>query len=193
MRRWIAMTLTLLALCALTGCGGLGGSGGAGKTGEPGGEEIWAEDGFAEARAGDLVHSYFMDFTVNSAYTASEYHGHVPPEGRKVLVVEITIKNTNIETIPMYDDDFQGQWSASPETDEFAWPITEGADGSDLDVVSEEQLPARYDLAVDETRTGVLVFDVPADERDFSISHRELFGDNSEGDTFFVYFTAEER
>ena len=125
------MTLTLLALCALTGCGGLGGSGGAGKTGEPGGEEIWAEDGFAEARAGDLVHSYFMDFTVNSAYTASEYHGHVPPEGRKVLVVEITIKNTNIETIPMYDDDFQGQWSASPETDEFAWPITEGADGSD--------------------------------------------------------------
>ena len=193
MRRWIAMTLTLLALCALTGCGGLGGSGGAGKTGEPGGEEIWAEDGFAEARAGDLVHSYFMDFTVNSAYTASEYHGHVPPEGRKVLVVEITIKNTNIETIPMYDDDFQGQWSASSETDEFAWPITEGADGSDLDVVSEEQLPARYDLAVDETRTGVLVFDVPADERDFSISHRELFGDNSEGDTFFVYFTAEER
>ena len=182
------MTLTLLALCALTGCGGLGGSGGAGETGEPGGEEIWAEDGFAEARAGDLVHSYFMDFTVNSAYTASEYHGHVPPEGRKVLVVEITIKNTNIETIPMYDDDFQGQWSASPETDEF-----EGADGSDLDVVSEEQLPARYDLAVDETRTGVLVFDVPADERDFSISHRELFGDNSEGDTFFVYFTAEER
>ena len=193
MRRWIAMTLTLLALCALTGCGGLGGSGGAGKTGEPGGEEIWAEDGFAEARAGDLVHSYFMDFTVNSAYTASEYHGHVPPEGRKVLVVEITIKNTNIETIPMYDDDFQGQWSASPETDEFAWPITEAEDGSDLDAVSEEQLPAEYELGVSESRTGDLVFDVPADEKDFSISHLELFDDDSEGDTFFVFFTAEER
>ena len=185
------MSLALLALCALTACGGSGGDGGSG--GGTGGEEVWAEDGFAEARIGDLVHSYFMDFTVNSAYTASEYHGHTAPEGRKVLVVEMTIKNTHIETIPMYDDDFQGQWSASPETDEFAWPITEGEDGGDLDTVAEEQLPARYDLAVDETRTGTLVFDVPGDERDFSISHRELFGDNSEGDTFFVYFTAEQR
>ena len=91
----------------------------------------------------------------------------------------------------MYDDDFQGQWTASSETEEFAWPITEGEDGSDLDTVSDEQLPATYELGVNESRTGTLVFDVPADEKDFSISHLELFDDNSEGDTFFVFFTAE--
>ena len=34
-----------------------------------------AEDGFAEGRIGDLVHSYFMDFTVNSAYTTADYEG----------------------------------------------------------------------------------------------------------------------
>ncbi len=44
-----------------------------------------------------------------------------------------------------------------------------------------------------EARTGDLVFDVPADEKDFSISHLELFDDDSDGDTFFVFFTAEER
>ena len=109
-----------------------------------------------------------------------------------MLVVEMTIKNTFKESLPMYDDDFQGQWSASTETDEFAWPITEGEDG-DLDTVAEEQLPAEYELKVNETRTGTLVFDVPEDEKDFSISHMELFSDDSEGDTFFVFFTAEKR
>ena len=193
MKRLLSLTLALLLLLTLAACGGGSGDGGPDRSGGAGSGEVQAEDGYAEGRVGDLMHSYFMDFTVNGAYTAAEYHGHAAPEGMKVLVVNMTIKNTFNESLPMYDDDFQGQWSASPETDEFAWPITEGADGSDLDVVSEEQLPARYDLAVDETRTGVLVFDVPADERDFSISHRELFGDNSEGDTFFVYFTAEER
>ena len=105
----------------------------------------------------------------------------------------MTIKNTFHESIPMYDDDFQGQWSAGSESDAFAWPITEGAGEGDLDPVAEEQLPAEYELAVSESRTGTLVFDVPAGEKDFSVAHMELFDDDSEGDTFFVYFTAEEK
>lgn len=192
MKRLISLTLTLLLLLTLAACGG--GSGGSDSaSGNAGSGEVRAEDGYAEARIGDVVHSYFMDFSVNSAYTTSDYHGHTAPEGMKVLVVEMTIKNTFNETLPMYDDDFQGQWSASSETEEFAWPITEAEDGSDLDTVADEQLPGTYELAVSESRTGTLVFDVPADEKDFSVSHMELFDDNSEGDTFFVFFTAEEK
>lgn len=191
MKRMIPLVLTLLL--ALTACGGGSGSADAGGSGGAGSGEVRAEDGYAEARIGDVVHSYFMDFTVNSAYTTSDYHGHTAPEGMKVLVVNMTIKNTFNETLPMYDDDFQGQWSASSETEEFAWPITEAEDGSDLDTVSGEQLPGTYELAVNESRTGELVFDVPADEKDFSVSHMELFDDDSEGDTFFVFFTAEEK
>ncbi|MCI9555289.1 DUF4352 domain-containing protein [uncultured Oscillibacter sp.] len=189
MKKLLSLIVTLLLLLTLAACGGGsgGGSGGAGSG------EVRAEDGFAEARIGDLVHSYFMDFTVNSAYTAPDYHGHTPPEGRKVLVVELTVKNTFHESIPMYDDDFQGQWSGSAGSDDFAWPITEGEDGSGLDTVAEEQLPAEYELAVNESRTGVLVFDVPAEEKDFCIAHMELFDNDSEGDTFFVYFTATEQ
>ena len=193
MKRLLSLFLALSLLLCLTACG-FSAYVGAPDSGESGGgNDVYAEDGYAEGRTGDLMHSYFMDFTVNSAYTTSDYHGHTAPEGMRVLVVEMTIKNTFKESLPMYDDDFQGQWSASPETDEFAWPITEGEDGGELDVVAEEQFPAEYELAVDESRTGTLVFDVPADEKDFSISHLELFSDDSEGNTFFVYFTAEKR
>lgn len=191
MKRVLPFTLALLLLLVLAACGGEPVEDE--TPGGPGSGEVRAEEGYAEARVGDLVHSYFMDFTVNGAYTAAEYHSHIPPEGMKVLVVDLTVKNTFNESLPMYDDDFQGQWSASSETDEFSWPITEGENGVDLDTVAEEQLPAEYELAVNESRTGELVFDVPADEKDFSISHLELFDDNSEGDTFFVFFTAEER
>ncbi len=197
MKRLLSLTMTLLLLLTLAACGGDSGSGGgssnSSSSSSAGNGEVRAEDGFAEGRIGDLVHSYFMDFTVNSAYTTADYHGHAAPEGMKVLVVNMTIKNTFNESLPMYDDDFQGQWTASSETEEFAWPITEAEDGSDLDVVSDEQLPAEYELAVNESRTGDLVFDVPAGEKDFSISHLELFDDDSEGDTFFVFFTAEEK
>jgi len=183
MKKLMALALALLALLALPACGGGGSSSDS--------HEVHAEDGYAEARIGDTVHSYFMDFTVNGAYTTADYNGHTAPEGSQVLVVDLTVKNTFNESLPMYDDDFQGQWSSSSETEEFAWPITEGEDGIDRDTVAEEQLPAEYELAVNETRTGTLVFDVPAGEKDFSISHQELFNDGTEGDTLFVFFTAE--
>ena len=195
MKRLISLALALLLTLSLAACGGSGSGsdGGSPSSSGTGTGDVYAEDGFGEGRLGDTIHSTFMDFTVNSAYTASEYHGHTPSEGKKVLVVEMTIKNTFKETLPMWDDDFQGQWTASAETEEYAWPITEGEDGSDLETVADEQLPAEYELAVGESRTGTLVFDVPADEKDFSVSHMELFDDGSEGDTFFVYFTAQEQ
>ena len=91
----------------------------------------------------------------------------------------------------MYYTDFQVQWSDTSE-DAYEFPITYYTDA-----VSDQQLPTEYDLAVDEERTGLLVFEVPEGETDFSISYLELFDDGTEegssGDTFFVYFTAEEQ
>lgn len=187
MKKLLSLSLAVLLLLTLTACH-LGEDDGAAETVE--GSDVYPEDGFAEGRIGDVMHAYFMDFTVNSAYTTSDYHGHTAPEGKKVLVVEMTVKNTHKETLPMWGNDFQGQWTASAETDEYALPITEGEDGSALGTVAEEQFPAEYELAVNESRTGTLVFDVPEEEKDFSVSHMELFDDGSEGDTFFVYFTA---
>ena len=54
-----------------------------------------------------------------------------------------------------------------------------------------------YSLAVDEERTGELVYEVPSGFTDFSIAYLEQFvddsGEESTGETYFVYFTAEDQ
>ena len=61
----------------------------------------------------------------------------------------------------------------------------------------EDQLPGTYSLAVDEERTGELVYEVPSGFTDFSIAYLEQFvddsGEESTGETYFVYFTAEDQ
>ena len=42
-------------------------------------------------------------------------------------------------------------------------------------------------------RQGLLVYEVPAEGKDFSISYMEAFEEGDDGDTFFVYFTPEEK
>ena len=90
----------------------------------------------------------------------------------------------------MFDNDFQVQWSSDAK-DAFDYPVTyyleEGVS------LGEEVLPAEYTLAKDESRTGLLVFEVPAGEKEFSISYMEYFEDETTGDTLFVFFNAEKK
>ena len=67
------------------------------------------DDGYAEGRIGDVMRTYFFDYTVNSAYTCKEFEGYTPAEGNKLLVAELTVKNTDRSTVTMYDTDFQIQ------------------------------------------------------------------------------------
>ena len=139
---------------------------------------------------------FFFDFTVNSAYLTKDYEGYTPAEGNALLVADITVKNTNQKSIEMYDTDFQIQWDDGD--DAFAYPITINTETyEELDPVGDSQLPGTYTLAVDEERTGELVYEVPAGFTDFSIAYLEQFvdedGNESTGDTFFVYFTAEDQ
>lgn len=205
MKKWFSLALALMLVLTLAACGGdsgKSGSSGSSNDGAGSGDVYANDDGYGEGRLGDTVHSYFLDFTVNSAYTTDSYAGFTPAEGNQVLVVNMTVKNTFNESITMWDDDFWCQWSSGQEAEDFAYAITE--DGSDLplDTISDEQLPGEYDLSVSEERTGDLVFEVPAGdgaadgnfEKDFSIAHQEYFvnqqGAEEDGDTFFVFFTA---
>lgn len=149
-------------------------------------EGITAQGGYGEGRMGDTMKTYFFDYTVNSAYLCDEFNGYLPVEGNRLLVAEVTVKNTFNESIIMYDTDFQVQWNSTGE-DDYDFPITFYADP-----VSEEQLPAEYELGINKDRTGLLVFEIPEERKDFSISYLELFDDDSEGNVFFVFFTAEE-
>lgn len=149
-------------------------------------EGINAEGGYGEGRMGDTMKTYFFDYTVNSAYVCDEFNGYTPAEGNRLLVSEVTVKNTFYESIVMYDTDFQVQWNSSDE-DAYDFPIT-----LYTDPVSDEQLPAEYELGINKEMTGLLVFEVPEGKKDFSISYLELFDDDSEGNVFFVFFTADE-
>ncbi|NBI92359.1 DUF4352 domain-containing protein [Lachnospiraceae bacterium] len=146
-------------------------------------KEVESLDGYAEGRIGDTMKTYFFNYKVNSAYLCEEYNGYQPAEGKCMLVAEVTVKNTYNESIEMYDTDFQIQWNSDGD-DDYDYPITANADP-----VSDEQLEETYTLGIDEERTGLLVFEVPTGENDFSISYLELFDDDSEGDVYFVFFT----
>ena len=178
MRHGIAALLAALMLLTLAGCGQKDGGSG--------------DEDFNEGRVGDVMHTVFFDYTVNDAYTCGAYGNYTASEGGKVLVVEVTIKNTFSKTIEMYDTDFQILWGGEDD-DDFRVPITTDPDTwEELDVVGEDQLPGTYTLGVNKERTGLLVYDVPADVEDFSIAYLEIFEDESEGDLHAVFFTPEE-
>ena len=155
------------------------------------------DSGNNEGRVQDTMETYFFEFTVNSAYLTDDYAGYTPAEGNTLLVADITVKNTFQESIEMYDTDFQAQWGDDAE-DAFAIPITTDMETfTELDPIGENQLPGTYPLGVDEERSGELVYEVPAGHVDFSISYLEQFvdeaGEESTGEVYFVYFTAEEQ
>ena len=163
-QRLFALAAAVVMALGLTACGGSGSS---------------------EGRTGDTMETYFFDFTVNSAYLTSDYAGRTPGEGNVLLVADITVKNTFEQSIEMYDTDFQVQWDDGD--DAYAYPIT-----TDMETYTEVE-----PMAVDEERSGELVYEVPSGFTDFSIAYLEQFvddsGEESTGETFFVYFTAEDQ
>ena len=176
-KRMLALMAALSLALGLTACGG--------------------ESGNNEGRVQDTMETYFFEFTVNSAYLTNDYAGYTPAEGNTLLVADITVKNTFQESIEMYDTDFQAQWGDDAD-DAYAIPITIDMETfTELDPIGENQLPGTYPLAVDEERTGELVYEVPAGHVDFSISYLEQFvneaGEESTGEVYFVYFTAEDQ
>lgn len=177
MKKITSVLLVTMLLFTLTGCAGNPLSGGGIKP---------DSEGYANGRIGDKMVTTWFTFSVDSAYVTTEYEGYVPEDGNELLVVELTMKNTFNRSVPMFYDDFQAQWNDSAD-DAFAWPV-EGA--SDL---NENMLPDEYDLAVNQSRTGLLLYEVPAGNNDFSISFQEYYEDDSTGSLFFVYFTAEDR
>lgn len=182
-KRLASLALAVIfSAMALTGCGSTP-SGSLGSSNN---------DGYAEGRMGDTMHTYFFDYTVNSAYICDTYEGYTPTDSDKELVVtEITVKNTHNESIEMYDSDFQIQWGDDENLDAYEYPITLNLKSGET--VGENMLPDVYKMSVNETRTGILVFEVPSGNDDFSISYKEYFDNDTSGDTFFVYFSAEKK
>ncbi len=188
MKKFATLLLAAVMTITLAGCGTPASN--EGNNGSSAAQPGYAQDGYAEGRLNDTMHTYFFDFTINSAYVCNEYNGYKPASGHELVVAEATIKNTMRESIPMFDSDFQIQWGGTGE-DDFEFPITYSAKSTDN--LGEDLFPAEYTLGVNEKRTGLLVYEVPEGKSDFNISFLEEFDNDTTGDLFFVYFTAEHK
>ena len=123
MKKGIGLILALaLCLTVLSGCGSVlsGMLGGDENNGNGDSQTGYAQDGYAEGRMGDTMHTVFFDYTVNSAYLCDSFEGYAPSqEGFRLLVAEVTVLNTFQESIPMYDTDFQVQWGDDEDEDAY--------------------------------------------------------------------------
>ncbi len=149
--------------------------------------------GVKDGKIGQTIETFFFSFVVEDAYLCEQYEGFTPPDGKELLVARVTVSNTDSKPVPMEDMDFQAQWNDEAE-EAFAIPITmDPATKKEIPAVSEAQLPYEYDLAVGETRSGDLVFVVPAGCTGLSISTADSFRDGRKGDSYFVFFDADFR
>ncbi|MDE7351935.1 MAG: DUF4352 domain-containing protein [Acetatifactor sp.] len=147
---------------------------------------VYPNQGIAEGNLKDIMNTRLFTFSINSAYVCGEYASYIPEDGCKLLVVNLAIKSTTSGNLTLADTDFLLQWS-NGEEDDYAFPM------EDAHLVLDEKiLPSEYALAQNAETSGLLIYEVPADIRDFYISYLEFFGDGSTGDTFNVHFTPEE-
>ena len=180
MKRLASFLLALMMLLSLAACG-------------EGGLDFKPKDepGVKYGYIGDTMSTEWFDFTVDNAYSCSEYHGYAPSAGYKLVVVTMSLKNNCGQSVDMWGDDFVLIWGSDDD------------DTFDLDIplpasLSSDQFPDEYVLGINASRTGVMVFEAPQEFRDFSIGFMEIFEsssnpDGEEGDTFFVDFTVEDR
>ena len=156
------------------------------------------EDGFAMGYEGDTLRTEFFDMRIDNPYSCDEFDGLVPDEGNKFLVVELTLYNYTGYVQPMMDIDFELIWDMDDE-DAWAWPevdTTIDANGeAEYSVRSDKQLPVEYDLGIHKTVTGTLLYQVPADAKEYFINYYEVYAPEegsdevSYGDSFYVRFS----
>lgn len=138
-----------------------------------------ASGGGGSGFLGDTMSSVFFDFTVTDAFSCKSYEGYTAAEDWTLIVATLTVQNTYTQTLPMGYYDFQIQWGEGDE--DYDYPLA---------VFCDAQFPDEYELLINESRTGVLVYEVPADTQDYSVSYLEVYDNDETGDVYFVYFSA---
>ncbi len=157
------------------------------------------EEGSAYGYMGDTMRTAFLDFVVEDAYTTHEFDGFTPAEGNKYVVVTINIINTQLTTLPMFDDDFELTWNINTtNTDiESVYPVSVlvGEDPSayeSYETLSDLQLPITYEIPIGESKEGILLFEVPDDAVDYLMAFVEYYTTGETGNSYFVAFNAVE-
>lgn len=205
MKKPVSLVLTCaLSFCLLlTGCDDLPGQGGKTKDFSVDlsqGEYVEGENEYGYL--GDVLHTYWFNYAIDEAYTCTSYGDYTAPKGSLLLVLHMGIKNTSPKSLPMYDTDFYLWWDDAD--DAYAWPLTTSEEAEDDQVridklLSDTMIPSSYEIPINGTRVGDLIFQVPEkdadgrDNKDFTLAFLEFFDTEEEGDFYAVDFTAEQR
>ena len=198
MKRFPTLLAALAMLLSLAACG----EGGLSlKLG--GGDDVILpdKDGVAAGYEGDTLRTAFFDMKLENPATSTEFDGLVPDPGWKFLTADLTHYNYTDHSQPIYDSDFNILWETGSGDDadvDGDWPLYEeimDEDGStSYTTKSDRQMPVEFSLGIHQTRTELLLFQVPEDVQDFYVVFEELYEDGTEegsyGDIFYFRFSA---
>ena len=191
MKKLVAAFLTSMMVLSRAGCGKTDIAAAAQNEGNEDApvEAYLLDDGTHEydGRIGSTMKTCWFNFSVDDAYyTTDSIGGYEASDGNELVVVELTLKNTFEESVPMFDTDFELIWNVDDKEKMTSVYCI-------FDEVMDDQFPSEYDLEIDETRTGYLVFEAPKGTKDFAIGFLEQFESEEDGDIFLVYFTADKK
>lgn len=119
----------------------------------------------------DTVSTAWFDYQVTDVAAAEEYKGYRCAQEEQLVVVALTLKSTYPQAITMFDSDFQLSWPGMDQDDTRCMPV---------EYYCDQQLPAEYELAPRESRSGVLVYQVPREEDTFQFTFQEFFDDGTQ-------------
>lgn len=151
-------------------------------------DDVYAYGGYGIGYVGDIMHTYWFDFTVNDVLMCDSYQGYTAKEGYQLIVLDLALENTFYEEVPMFDTDFWVEWGEDDSDFGYAYPVTDLYDqGMDF-------LPEKYELPLDKTLSGLLMFEVPVGYWEYMLIFEEYFDSDGYdvGDWFGVYIYSDD-
>jgi hypothetical protein len=133
---------------------------------------------------GDTLTNTFFEWTVSNVVAQDtlllDGEEIVPnAAGYKFVLIDITTKNIFEQPNPMGNVDFSIIWGDGDDTTEDV-AFSEFMDG---------MYPDKFEQAVGDSASGVLVFEVPQDVHSAIVAYYELWDDEFEGDTYLFELT----
>ena len=114
---------------------------------------------------GKTTTNLFFEWTVNSVYVETgALDIYMPTEGTKYVVADITVRNIDDEAILVGNYDFEILWGSGDTEGDYAYMS-----------FYDEMFPDEQELAVGDSLSGKLVFEVPTDTENVSIIYQEYY------------------
>lgn len=169
--KYIVISLCLALVLALTACGGEEKN--YGSLLEQAKEAELYVGSLTTGLLGDTLSNSFFEWTVKDVRTEKEIYGKTAKDGKKFVIVDISVTNTTDEEYEIGNYDFVAY--VAPDMDS---GLTDTMDSFDDSMYPDQEM-----LAAGENRTGELIFEVDESVEELIVDYIEFFGDEEMGNT----------